>query len=244
MSEVVAKGNHSCAQGIVDRVAEWSQCNRFQLNSDKSKEMQISFAKTKHAFDPLLIDGKELEVVSSVKLLGLTISDNLCWKEHISEITKKAAKRIYFLLQLKRAGVSKDDLLTFYKSCIRSVLDYAVPVLHTSLPRYLMSDLERIQKRVLSIIIPGESYYKALENVNLVPLEKHHDDICSSLSEAILKDESHRLRKLLPPVVTQNYNLRKARNFNVITKTKRTKKEFYKFSRIVIICINFRILDF
>ena len=81
--------------------------------------MQISFAKTKHAFDPLQIDGKELEVVSSVKLLGVTISDNLCWKEHISEITKKAATRIYFLLQLKRAGVSKDDLLTFYKSCIR-----------------------------------------------------------------------------------------------------------------------------
>ena len=146
-----------------------------------------------------------------------------------TEITKKAAKRIYFLLQLKRAGVSKDDLLTFYKSCIRSVLDYAVPVFHTSLPRYLMSDLERIQKRVLSIIIPGEGYYKALENVNLVPLEKHHDDICSSLFEAILKDESHRLRKRLPPVVTQNYNLRKARNFNVITKTKRTRNSFINF---------------
>ena len=65
--------------------------------------------------------------------------------------------------------------------------------------------------------------------MNLVPLEKHHDGICSSLFEAILEDESHRLRKLLPPVITQNYNLRKARNFNVITKTKRTRKSFINF---------------
>ena len=35
VSEVVAKGNRSCAQEIVDRVAERSTQNRVKLNSDK-----------------------------------------------------------------------------------------------------------------------------------------------------------------------------------------------------------------
>ena len=44
-SEVVAKGNRSHAQEIADEVAEWSTQNRVKLNSDKCKELRISFAK-------------------------------------------------------------------------------------------------------------------------------------------------------------------------------------------------------
>ena len=33
-SEVVAKGNRSCAQDIADKVAEWSMQNRVKLNSE------------------------------------------------------------------------------------------------------------------------------------------------------------------------------------------------------------------
>ena len=57
--------------------------------------------------------------------------------------------------------------MTFYKRCIRFVLDYAAPVFHTWLPKYLMSDLKRILKRPLSIIISGESYHDALNKVNI-----------------------------------------------------------------------------
>ena len=50
---------------------------------------------------PIVVDGKELERVTSAKLLGLTISSNLTWNEHISDVIKKASKRLYFLVQLK-----------------------------------------------------------------------------------------------------------------------------------------------
>ena len=42
--------------------------------------------------DTLIIDGKEVEVVSTAKLLGLTISANLTWNAHIKEVVKKARK--------------------------------------------------------------------------------------------------------------------------------------------------------
>ena len=73
--------------------------NRVQLNNDKCKELRISFTKKSPEFNPILINGEELEIVQSAKLLGVTISHNLSWNNHIFEIVKKAAKRLYFLGQ-------------------------------------------------------------------------------------------------------------------------------------------------
>ena len=75
---------------------------------------------------------------------------------------KKVSKRLYFLTQLKRAKVARTDLGLFYSICIRSIMDYAVPVFHYSLPKYLMRELEHVQKRAMSIISPGHSYHEAL----------------------------------------------------------------------------------
>ena len=92
--------------------------------------MPISFTKSQQEFEPILINGDALEVVDSVKLLGLNISSDLTWNIHINEILKKASKRLYFLLQLRRAKVTRTDLGLFYSSCIRSIMDYAVPAYH------------------------------------------------------------------------------------------------------------------
>ena len=48
VSEVVIKGKASNAQQIADNVAKWSADNRVKLNSDKFKELKISFAKKDH----------------------------------------------------------------------------------------------------------------------------------------------------------------------------------------------------
>ena len=126
-SEVVAKGNRSCARNIANKVVEWSMQNRVKLNSEKCKDLRISFVKNEPQFAPIVVDGKELERVTSAKLLGLTISSNLTWNEHISDVIKKASKRLYFLVQLKRSRVPRHDMSTFYTACIRSVLTYAAP---------------------------------------------------------------------------------------------------------------------
>ena len=104
-SEIIAKGNQSCAQEIADRVVEQSTPNRVKLNSDKCKELRISFVKDEPESAPIVVDGNELEGVTSAKLLGLTISSNLTWNDHISDITKRTSKRLYFSVQLKRSRV-------------------------------------------------------------------------------------------------------------------------------------------
>ena len=104
---------------------------------------------------------------------------------------------VFTLVQLKRAKVTRTDLGLFYSSCIRSIMDYAVPAFHFSLAKYLMKELERIQKRAMSIICPGENYHEALVIMNFKELATHHDEICESLFHTIVNDNNHRLYKLL-----------------------------------------------
>ena len=79
--------------------------NRFQLNPRKCKEMRISFTKWPRIYVPLNVNNQLFEVVSAVKLLGVTITQDLKWNTHVENIVQKAAKRIYLLKQLKRADV-------------------------------------------------------------------------------------------------------------------------------------------
>ena len=95
-----------------------------------------------------------IEVVPFVKLLGLTISEDLKWKTQTSGICKKVPSRLYFLRQLKRAKVPSNDLLLFYVTCIRPVTEYACQVFHDFLPQYLSDELEKRQKRAFRIIFP------------------------------------------------------------------------------------------
>ena len=55
----------SHVQAIANRVIEWSWENRVQLNANKCKELRISFAKEQRVFDPVIIEGKEVELVTS-----------------------------------------------------------------------------------------------------------------------------------------------------------------------------------
>ena len=93
IAELVQKGETSKIQDAVDELTAKSCRNKFQLNEAKCKELQISFARCKPQFAPIVVNDNSIEVVTSVKLLGLNISNNLKWNCHISEIVKKASTR-------------------------------------------------------------------------------------------------------------------------------------------------------
>ena len=144
--------------------------NDMKINSDKSKEMLISFMQDpefRNTVPRLTIDGNEIDNVQHAKLLGVTISNDLTWNKHVENIVGKARKRVYMLYQLKRAGIGQHDLVTIYVSVIRPVLEYACPVWHTNLNRHLHESIETVQKRALKCIYPGNEYADILCLTNL-----------------------------------------------------------------------------
>ena len=81
----------------------------------KSKEMCISFLQY-CPFPParLLVGSSLIENVSCYKLLGVNLSDNLTWNEHVTHIVviaKKGSKRLYALRAVKKCGLTDRQLI-------------------------------------------------------------------------------------------------------------------------------------
>ena len=111
MAETISKGGSSTIQNNVDELINQSVINKFQMNEGKCTEMRIGFSKLTTHLEPIKIHYNPLELVKCAKILGLTVSNDLKWSEHVQEITKKARKRLYCLTQLKRANVGTNELL-------------------------------------------------------------------------------------------------------------------------------------
>lgn len=97
--------------------------------------------------------------------------------KHIDETTKKANEQLFCLILLKRGKVrpTDNDIINFYCTCIRPVLEYRLLFFYHSIPAYL-GDLEHIQKRALSIISPGVSHHRNLKLFNLSTLSGRCQD--------------------------------------------------------------------
>jgi len=131
--EVVPSSGESSLREAVNHISSWSHNNLFQLNPTKCKELVVCFQKTPSSYGPIKIVGVQFQRVSSAKVLGVTISYDLKWND-VDTIT---SNRLYLLSQLKRAGISSDDLLAFYCSVIRSVLEFSCQLFHCSLLKYV-----------------------------------------------------------------------------------------------------------
>ena len=168
----------------------------------------------------------QVERVSSAKVLGVTISNDLKWNDHVDTITSKAARRLYLLSQLKRAGISPNDLLAFYCSVIRSVLEFSCQLFHRSLPKYLSDDIERIQRLVLRIIFPSLSYCKAIDKAEIPTLSERRGSLSIKLFKDIVSNEHHELANLLPSLASSH--ARRLRNKRRYNKTSLSHRSFHE----------------
>ncbi len=104
---------------------QWSDDNHMKINGKKTKEMVISFKRVPPFIPPLKINGLDIDRVTISKLLGIYVSSDLKLGPHVDKIHAEAFKRLYFLICLKRVGVEENELLYYYRSVIRSVVEYA-----------------------------------------------------------------------------------------------------------------------
>ena len=73
ISETVAKNRPSTIQTAVDTFVTRAAEDKFQLNEVKCKELGITFSTTNSSFDPIVINGGEIECVPKAKILGMLL---------------------------------------------------------------------------------------------------------------------------------------------------------------------------
>ena len=167
VSECVEPSSASNLQEVVNYISTWTNNNNMKLNISKCKELIIDFSKDKRIFPSLQIADNYINRVDSAGILGITLQSNMKWNVHVENIIMKASERLYILRLLRRSNANNQTLITVYYTVIRPILEYACQVWHFNIQNYLCEDIERVQKRVLKIIVPSLSYCEALTITNL-----------------------------------------------------------------------------
>ena len=131
---------------------KWMQINKLTVNADKTKVIIFRKPRTKLPtnIDNILLNGKVIEKVSSMKFLGVILDENLSWLTHINNIKSKIAKGIGIICKAK-PFLSSSTLLTLYNSFIQPYLLYCIEGWGSTFATYMMP-LWTLQKRAVRII--------------------------------------------------------------------------------------------
>ena len=169
-------------QDHLNRINRWTAEKKMKLNISKTKNIIFNFSKNNQLSTEIKLDGEIIETVNETKLLGTIITNDLNWKKNTERIVKESNKRMVFLHKLSRFTQNKNDLRKIYILQIRSKLEQSAVLWHSSLTQKCESNLERVQKSALKIILGDKyvSYENALKVLKLQTLKERREELCVS----------------------------------------------------------------
>ena len=97
----------------------------------------------------------DVQIVHSVRLLGVYLNDRLSWDTHVQFLKKVGSQRLHIIRKMKGL-VSEANLHCVYTAIIRSLLEYASPVF-VGLNKKQSGILQRIDRRAHRIMKFGSS---------------------------------------------------------------------------------------
>lgn len=173
-------------QSSLTIVKNWAETNQMILNASKCNQMLVC---KKGKSPPIVNDN--IQLTSSINILGVTLSSDLSWSSHFQISTKSASRRLHVLRVLKPL-LTKEKLVEFFRASILSLVMYASP-LFCQLPRTARDDLGTLRKRAHRIICDGSCQCSILPDINLMRQEVSLNFLrkCES--------PSHPLHLFLPP---------------------------------------------
>ena len=98
----------------IDKVHEYATENGMKINVGKTKFMLFNPCKSRDFLPSKTVNGVDIELVESSKLLGVNINSSLSWDDNTKLITKKCYEKMWMLKRLKKLGANQDDLLQVY----------------------------------------------------------------------------------------------------------------------------------
>ena len=130
----------------------WLKANKLSLSVAKTEFMIISSRQELQSLNDYTIninvDGVQINQTNHSRALGLNIDENLSWKAHIHEISKKVSSGIGALKRV-RPFVSMHTAIKIYKSLIEPHFDYC-SVVWDGLSQQLN---DKLQNRAVRVIL-------------------------------------------------------------------------------------------
>ena len=134
---------------VLSNTTSWFKRNHLSLNTQKTNYMHI-IPKHNSPHEQVTVNHSKINKTDQTKFLGITITPDLSWKTHISQVIKKVKPGIAMLYKL-RNSLPTPALLQIYFSLIHCHLSYAILVWGNS-PQNQMTKLLKLQKKAIRII--------------------------------------------------------------------------------------------
>ena len=143
-------GDAISLQNDLRELENWESRWLMEFNTDKCQVLRVSRKR-----DPLIheyiLHGKILESVDYAKYLGVSITSDLCWNQHISNIVTKGNQSLGFLRRNLR--INSPELKSIaYKSLVRPTVEYASTVWHPY-TKHNRDRLEMVQRRAARYVL-------------------------------------------------------------------------------------------
>ncbi|XP_063870530.1 uncharacterized protein LOC135105841 isoform X1 [Scylla paramamosain] len=102
--------DYSPLQAILERLQTWTEESRMTINHSKTVVMHFCTSSVPVPPPQLSVGPHPLQVVRCAKLLGVTVDDQLTWKQHVASTIRSATYRLYMLRRLRSLGTPTDEL--------------------------------------------------------------------------------------------------------------------------------------
>ena len=149
------------AQKTINTIERWCKSKGLNISVLKTKIVLFSWKKSPTLPCPIKVGGKEIELSSSVKFLGVTLDHKLNFNEHIDRLVNKATAA---LMQCKEAvgpcwGLTPKACLWIYTAVVRPMLSYASVIWVNALNKvHNVKKLEKVQALALRITAGAMSH--------------------------------------------------------------------------------------
>ena len=131
-----------------------------RFNAIKCEVMRITHRRDKSVPNYHLED-TPLRVVHCVKELRVNVSSDLSWNKHV-DITVNKANKVLGVIKRTVGTLNQQVFSTLYKSLVRPVLEYAVPVWCPYLAKNIHA-VEKIQRRASRLALNQKRGEKSYE---------------------------------------------------------------------------------
>ena len=201
-------------------IHQWATQWLVTFNPTKSESIIFSRKLNKPNHPPIFMNNQPINEVHTHKHLGVFLSSDCQWHDHLAYIKSKAWSRINVMRKFK-FKLDRKSLQTMYFSFIRPLLEYA-DVVWDNCTQYEVNELEKMQNEAARVVTGATK----LVSINSLYLETGWEPLASRRKKHKLlvfynmvnNLSPNYLSSLVPSTVgnTTTYQLRNAANLHTI----------------------------
>lgn len=205
---------------LLIRLEKWTRENGLKINVAKTKAM-VFHAKNKAEIvkQTIFLNSTPVEIVPSLKILGVIFQETLSWDHHIHFLATKVSQVVGLVYRNKHL-LPRNILLLIYNTLFLSRINYCHLVWALT-SKENINKLHMLQKRFVRAVenVPRTYHTRSLfEKYNLMPVIKMYDFLLSKKYKQDIKNSNPFLKQLADLILNQpKYNTRKNEVWTVRT---------------------------